>query len=208
MRRSRTRPALRASAALLASTALLALSAAVPATAAAKTHRLGTGTATFDLIPTETGVFLHAGVPPYPIFPSRMSWTTTSTTLHMPVSGGTWTTGTGAHGTFVLGGGLAFVDPDSTTPFDILDLTHWRIGIGTTGTISVSANGTRTPNFFDVKPPLSSIVTIHGHRFVKVIVGGLFFNATSVGAISVAIGSSPANPGDPFAVGVLLARLK
>lgn len=202
MGRSRTRLA------LLAIVALLALAAIAPATAAAKTHRLGAGTATFSLDQAETGVFLHAGVPPYPIFPSRISWTTTSVTLRMPITGGRWTTGASAHGTFLLGGGLAYVDPDSTTPFDVLNLEGWRAGVNTSSGISLSANGARTPSFFDEKGSISSIVTIHGHKYTRVTVGALFFNATSVGALNVAIGSAPANPGDPFGSVTFLARLK
>ena len=159
MKRSRTRVA------LVAIVALLALLALLPATAAATTHRLGTGTASFSLDPTETGSFLHAGIPPYPIFPARISWGTTHVTFRMPVTGGTWTTGAGAHGTFLLGGGLAYVDPDTVT-FTILNLKGWRAGVNTSAGISVSANGTRTPNFFDenLMGSIPSVVTIHGHK--------------------------------------------
>ncbi len=202
MKRSRSRVA------LAAIVALLALPALLPATAAAKTHHLGAGTATFSLDPTETGSFLHAGIPPYPIFPARISWGTTHVTLRMPVTGGTWTPGAGAHGTFLLGGGLAYVDPD-TVAFTILNLKGWRAGVNTSAGISVSANGTRTPNFFDenLMGSIPSVVTIHGHKYAKVTNVLLFFNATSVGAMNGEFSTAP-SPGDPFGSVTFLARLK
>ena len=192
--------------ALLAVAALLVLAAVAPATAAARTHRLGAGTATLSLDPTETGLFLQAGIPPYPIFPARISWGTSSAVVRMPITGGTWTTGAGAHGTFLLRGGLAYV-AQGTTNFLILNLKAWHVGVNTSNGISVSANGTRTPNFFDDKLPVSSIVTIHGQKFAKVTDLPLFFNATSVSAINGEFGSAP-NPGETFGLITVLARLK
>jgi len=203
MRRSRTRLA------PLAVAALLALSAAAPAAAAAKTHRLGAGTATFSLDPTETGKFLGMGIPPYPIFPARIAWSATAVTLRIPITGGTWTTGAGAHGTFLLGGGLAYVDPDMTTPFDVLDLTRWRAGVNTSAGISVLVNGVRTSNFFDenLMGSIPSVVTIHGHKYAKVTGVLLFFNTTSATAITTMFVTGPAS-GDPFGSATFLARLK
>jgi hypothetical protein len=202
MRPSRTRLA------LLAIVALFALPALLPATAAARTHQLGAGTATFSLDRTLTAAFLSASIPPYPIFPAGISWGTTHVTLRMPITGGTWTPGTGAHGTFLLGGGLAYV-ANGTSTFLILNLKGWRAGVNTSAGISVSANGTRTPNFLDenLMGSIPSVVTIHGHKYAKVTGVLLFFNATSVGAINGEFGSAP-SPGQPFGSVTFLARLK
>jgi hypothetical protein len=202
MRPSRTRLA------LLAIVALVGLAALLPATAAARTHQLGAGTATFSLDPAETDSFLHAGIPPYPIYPARMSFTSASATFRMPVYGGTWTPGVGAHGTFLLHGGLAYVDPDMVA-FTILGLKSWRAGVNTTAGFSISANGTRSSNFFDenLMGSIPSVVTIHGHRYAKVTDVLLFFNATSVGALNGEFTTTLA-PGDPFGSVTFLARLK
>jgi hypothetical protein len=202
MKRSRTRVA------LVAIVALLALPALLPTTAGATTHLLGAGTATFSLDPTETGDFMHAAIPPYPIYPARMSFTTSRATFRMPIFGGHWTPGTGAHGTFLLKGGLAYVAPGTGT-FVVLNLKGWRAGVNNSTGFSISANGTRSSHFFDenLMGSIPSVVTIHGHKFVKVTNVLLFFNATSVGAINGEFGSAP-SPGDPFGSVTFLARLK
>jgi hypothetical protein len=202
MKLSRTRVAVAAIAALLALPALL------PATAGAATHKLGAGTATFRLDPTETGDFLTGAIPPYPINPARMSFTTSRATLKMPIFGGTWTTGAGAHGTFLLKGGLAYVQPGTGT-FVVLNLTGWRAGVNNSTGFSIAANGTRSPVFFDenLMGSIPSVVTIHGHKYAKVTDVLLFFNATSAGAINGAFSTGPA-PGDPFGSVTFLARLK
>jgi len=198
----------RARLALLAIVALLALAGVAPATAAAKTHRLGAGTATFSLDPQLTGDLLQAGIAPYPIFPARISWGLSSVTLRMPVTGGTWTTGTAAHGTFLLAGGLAYV-ARGITNFIILNVKGWRAGVNTTPGISVSVNGTRTPNFLDedLAGMTQSIVTVHGQKFVKVTGVGLDFGATSANEINDAFDVALA-PLDPFGTATFLARLR
>ncbi len=176
---------------LVAALAVLALSALLPATAGAATHKLGAGTATFRLDPTLTGDFLDAGIPPYPIFPARhVVGHDPRARSRMPVTGGTWTPGAGAHGTFLLGGGLAYV-ANGTSTFLILNLKGWHAGVNTSAGISISANGTRTPTFFDenLMGSIPSVVTIHGHKYAKVTDVLLSFNATSVGAINGEFGT-------------------
>ncbi len=179
-----------------------------PAAAGAAVHTLGAGTATFTLDPTETGDFIGSSLPPYPIPPARMSFTTSDATFTMPIRGGTWTPGAGAHGTFLLRGGLAYVSPGTST-FLLLDLKGWRAGVNTGTGFSISVNGTRSANFFDenLMGSIPSVVTIHGRKYVKVTNVLLFFNATSVGAIDGVFGLAPA-PGDPFGSVTFLARLK
>ena len=204
---SRSRHARPAAVAVLALGALC-LFLLVPASAGATTHLLGAGTATFTLDPTETGDFIGAHIPPYPIYPARISFTTSRVTFKMPIYGGTWTPGAGPHGTFLLRGGLAYVGPGTGT-FVLLNLKYWRAGVNNSAGISISANGTRSSNFFDenLMGSIPSVVTIHGHKYAKVTNVMLFFNATSTGAISAAFGWSPMN-GDPFGAVTFLARLK
>ena len=85
-------------------------------------------------------------------------------------------------------------------------MTGWRAGVGTASGFSIVANGTRTPVFFDQLRGTAAIVTIRGHRFVKITGLELFFNETSAAAIKDDFGSGP-NPRDPFGIATLLARL-
>jgi hypothetical protein len=195
-------------AALAATFAACLLLLLVPAAASAAAHGLGAGTATFSLDPTETGDFIGSSIAPYPIPPASMSFTTSRATFKMPIRGGTWTPGAGAHGTFLLRGGLAYVTSGVGT-FVLLDLKGWRAGVNNSTGFSISANDTRSPNFFDenLMGSIPSVVTIHGHKYAKVTNVLLFFNATSVGAINGVFGIAPA-PGDPFGAVTFLARLK
>ena len=185
---------------------VLAVMLLVPAAAGAATHRLGAGTATFSLDPSETATLLGAGIAPAPISPSRLSFTTSAVRFRTPVSGGTWDQ-SAPHGTFLLKGGLTFVAPGSA--FKLLALKGWRAGVNTAKGFSISANGTRSTLFFDenLMGSIPSIVTIHGVRYVKVTNVLLFYNATSAGAFTTALGGGP-SAGDPFAAVTFRARLK
>jgi len=147
--------------------------------------------------------------------PAKLSFGATTATFTAPVSGGRWNTTT-KHGTFLLRGGLTFVlaeeivtENGTSGQFVQFPMTGWRIGVGTSAGVSVVANGARTPGFFDQSlNGTTSIVTLHGHKYVKVTGLGLSFNATSAGAISsVMLGRGP-NAADPFASVTLLARLR
>ena len=180
----------------LASLVVLVL---VPATAGAAVRTLGAGSATFHLDPAVTANLFGLGIAPYPISPASLSFNGSKVTFSMPVRGGTWNTTT-RQGTFLLRGGLTYVrgesiiiNPDIPSGvFLTFALTAWRAGVGTAAGFSIVANGSRTPVFFDQNlMGTASIVTINGHRFVKVTNLQLFFNGTSTIAMKNDLSNSP-----------------
>jgi len=206
--------ALAAAAAVATIVALVVLLAA-PTAARAATRSLGAGTATFRLDSVETATLMDDLLMPFPVAPAKLSFTTTTATLSAPVSGGSWNTSTG-RGTFRLRGGLTYILAEeivtqngTSGQFVPFTMSGWRVGVGTSTGVSVAANGTRTSRFLDQSlNGTASVITLHGHRYVKVTKLGLTFNTTSAGAISgVLLGRGP-NAGDPFASVTLLARLK
>ena len=209
---------LRRHAAVAVAAALAAAVAALlaPAVAGAATRALGAGTATFHLDSGETATIMGTFFEPYPAPPARLSFGDTTATLTLPVSGGTWNTGT-SHGTFDLRGGLRYVEPielisgppDVTTGrFVQFAASGWHAGVGTSAGLSVVTGGARLNGFFDQQPTGSArIVTVHGKRYVKVTGLALTFNATSVAALTNVFSRAP-GPGDPFGSLTLLARLK
>ena len=201
-----SRPGRLATAAILTLGALCLL-VAVPASAGAATRHLGAGTATFSLDPAEAIEFVSNGIVPCPISPATMSFAASRVTFKMPISGGTWSP-SALKGTFLLKGGLSYARAGATT-FTVLNLTGWRAGVNNSTGFSISANGHRSSTFFDenLMGSTPSVVKIHGHKYAKVTNVLLFFNATSTGAISGALGASPPS-GDPFGAVTFLARLK
>jgi hypothetical protein len=196
----------------LASLTLLLL---VPAAAGAAVHPLGAGSATFRLDPAVTANLFGLGIAPYPISPASLSFSGSNVRFSMPVRRGTWDT-TAGRGTFLLRGGLTYVrgesiiiNPDIPSGvFLKFTMSGWRAGVGTSAGFSIVANGTRTATFFDQNlVGAISIVTIHGHKFVKVANLQLFFNSTSAAAIKDALGNSP-SPRDLFGSVTFLVRLK
>jgi hypothetical protein len=197
----------RPAAATVLALAALCLFAFVPAAAGATTRHLGTGTATFSLDRAQTILFFGAAIPPYPVSPAAMTFTTSAVKFTMPISGGTWSP-SALQGTFLLKGGLAYVHPAATT-FTVLDLTGWRAGVNNNTGFSIAANGHRSSRFFDenLMGSIPSIVTSHGYKYVKITDVLLFFNATSTAAINGAFGTTPP-PGATFGSVTFLARLK
>jgi len=198
----RTRLATAAAAALTAALLLL-----LPAAAGASTRALGAGTATFVLDPDQTGTLITNGTPPYAMSPARLAFGASVIRLTMPIRGGTWSP-SGLHGTFLLRGGLVFVEP-STPTWKKLRLTSWRAGVNNSSGFSILVNGSRHAGFFEENLMGSepSIVTIKGHKYVKVTNVLLFFDATSVNAFTGAFGSGPADSA-PFGAVTFVARLK
>jgi hypothetical protein len=79
--------------------------------------------------------------------------------------------------------------------------------VGTAAGFSIVANGTRTPTFFDQNlMGTATIVTINGHRFVKVTKLQLFFNDTSTTTMKNALGNT-ATLRDLFGSVTFLVRL-
>ncbi len=191
--------------------AVIALAAVMlmvlPAAAGAATHPLGTGTATFTLDPDQTGAFITDGMPPYPISPARISFGGSAIRLTMPIAGGTWST-TNLRGTFLLRGGLVFVEPGVPT-WKKLRLTGWRAGVNNSTGFSLLANGTRHARFLEqnLMGSIPSVVTIRGHKYVKVTNVLLFFDTTSIDAFTGVFGSGPPDSA-PFGAVTFLARLK
>lgn len=187
----------------------------VPTTAGAAVRTLGAGSAVFHLDPAVTAGLFGIGIAPYPDSPANLSFGGSSVRLSMPVRGGTWDT-TAGRGTFVLGGGLTYVRGESVIinpgiPSGIFTrfvMTGWRAGVGTSTGFSIVANGTRTPTFFDQSLiGTISIVSLHGHKFVKVANLQLFFNSASTTAMKDALGNSP-TVRDLFGSAKFLVRLK
>ena len=205
---------------LLASTGVVVALAAliavlvVPSTAGAATRSLGSGRATFHLDPLETSILMDNLLEPYPIPPALVSLVGTSATLTLPVRGGSWDA-VHARGTFLLKGGLSYVLPVQVVPvstltgeFETLSLSGWRAGVGTSAGFSIVAEGERTASFFDQTPMGStSIVTLHGHRYVRVTKLQLSFSAAAVNAFTNTLNRAP-TAGDTFGSVTLLARLK
>ena len=201
----RSRQARSATAAAVALTAVFLL--LLPAAAGASTRALGAGKATFVLDPGQMGTFITNGTPPYAISPARLAFGASSVSLTMPISGGTWSP-SGLRGTFLLRGGLVFVKP-GIPAWKKLRLTKWRAGVNNSSGFSILANGTRHAGFFEENLMGSepSVVTIKGHKYVKVTNVLLFFDATSVNAFTGTFGSGPADSA-PFGAVTFLARLK
>jgi hypothetical protein len=197
----------RLTAAAVLALGVLCLLCIVPASAGATTRHLGAGTATFSLDTTETLGFFAASMAPSPIYPARMALTASRVTFKMPIYGGTWGAG-GTRDTFLLRGGLYYVRAGAST-FTLLKLTGWRAGVNTTAGFSISANGTRSSDFFDenLMGAESLVVTIHGHKYAKVTEVLLFFNTTSAGVFNGVFGTPP-TAGDLFGAVTFLARLK
>ena len=202
---NRSRQARFAPAAAVALTAALLL--LLPATAGASSRLLGAGTATFVLDPGQTGTLITNGTPPYAISPARLAFGASTVSLKMPIYGGTWSP-SGLRGTFLLRGGLVFVKPGVPT-WTKLRLTKWRAGVNNSSGFSILVNGTRHAGFFEENLMGSepSVVTIKGHKYVKVTNVLLFYDATSVNAFTGAFGSGPADSA-PFGAVTFLARLK
>jgi hypothetical protein len=184
----------------------LCLLTLVPAAGAAP-RKLGAGTATFHLDPTGVVDFFGSRIAPYPVSPAKLSFGGFSVKFTMPVRGGTWDT-KALRGAFLLGGGLTYVQ-GVPSHFQKLTLSGWRAGVNNSTGFSIVAAGGRSPTFFDqnLMGSIPSVVTIHGHKYAKVTNVLLFFNATSVGALTTAFTVGP-SVGDPFGSVTLLARLK
>ena len=126
----------------------------------------------------------------------------------LPVTGGVWNTTPQPHGTFFLKGGLVWVD-DATGPgLQTFTVPAWRAGINTLSGWTALVNGTRTDIFGEIlNEPFSAVVTIHGHKYLKVSNVMLSYSTSFTSAWEAAFGTE-LSPAESFGTATLLARLK
>jgi len=202
MRRSRTRVV------LIAALATLGLAALVPATATAATHKLGPGKAVIALDPF-VATFISAGYPFYPLGPASIAFDAPGPRVALPVTGGVWSSTPMPHGTFFLKGGLVWVHYASGPVLQTFTAPAWRAGILTLAGWTALINGARTDIFGESVEAghYSAVVTIHGHKYLKVSNVSLDYSTDFTTPYNTAFGTT-LSPGEPFGVATLLARLK
>jgi hypothetical protein len=192
---------------MLAVIALIAVPALLPATASAKSYKLGTGKVVVSLDPF-VAVFINAAYPFFPVAPASIAFSAPGPRVALPVTGGAWSTTPAPHGTFLLKGGLVWVHYTGTTLAATFTLPAWHAGINTTAGWTAPVNGTRETIFDETLTAMhASIRTIHGHKYLQVTGVALAYNATYVSAFNSAFGTT-VSLDTPFGTATLLARLK
>ena len=197
--------------ALLAVIAVVAVTALLPATASAKKIRLGQGKVAVTLSPW-FDIFLIAGYPIYPASPAAMTFGGSDPILALPVAGGVWHTGSSAHGTFVLKGGITFIHVSSG--IESLSFTGWHANVGASseGWTGVGT-GVNTGSFgvlFDEDLTNShvSFTHIHGHKYLEITDVVLTYDSDLQSVYASTFSPSAIPDNTPFGTATLLARVK
>jgi hypothetical protein len=192
---------------LLAVVALVALLALLPATASAKTFKIGTGKVVVTLDPF-FNIFLSAGYPMYPVAPASMAFDAPGSRMALPVVGGRWHATLHPHGTFVLKGGFVFIHYTGVPMLKSLSIPAWQAVVGTTTGWTALVNGTRAPILDeDLTTSTTTFPKAHGHRSVKITGVVLTYDNAFTTAFNTAFGTTLSN-NEPFGTATLVARLK